>query len=118
MPLGTRALHRLVSIQAPGQVVSSSPQRNVVPAEGVEPTRPYGHQILSLARLPIPPRRPTVCRLGRMAASSVGPSVAPKTSHPQFRHARAWGDSYTKPGGIRKHPVSPISCSYAGLTAS
>jgi integrase len=25
--------------------------------EGVEPTRPYGHQILSLARLPIPPHR-------------------------------------------------------------
>ena len=25
--------------------------------EGVEPTRPFGHQILSLARLPIPPHR-------------------------------------------------------------
>lgn len=36
-------------------------QQTMVPAEGVEPTRPYGHQILSLARLPIPPRRPTVC---------------------------------------------------------
>src|SRR2546427_4855678 len=29
----------------------------MVPTEGVEPTRPRGHQILSLARLPIPPRR-------------------------------------------------------------
>ena len=29
----------------------------VVPTEGVEPTHPYGYQILSLARLPIPPRR-------------------------------------------------------------
>jgi hypothetical protein len=28
-----------------------------VPTEGVEPTHPYGYQILSLARLPIPPRR-------------------------------------------------------------
>ena len=28
-----------------------------VPAEGVEPTHPYGYKILSLARLPIPPRR-------------------------------------------------------------
>ena len=28
----------------------------MVPAEGVEPTHPYGYQILSLARLPIPPR--------------------------------------------------------------
>ena len=25
--------------------------------EGVEPTHPYGYQILSLARLPIPPHR-------------------------------------------------------------
>lgn len=29
----------------------------VVPMEGVEPTHPYGYQILSLARLPIPPHR-------------------------------------------------------------
>ena len=28
-----------------------------VPAEGLEPTRPCGHWILSPARLPIPPRR-------------------------------------------------------------
>jgi hypothetical protein len=28
-----------------------------LPTEGVEPTRPYGHWILSPARLPIPPRR-------------------------------------------------------------
>ena len=30
----------------------------MVPMEGVEPTQPYGYQILSLARLPIPPHRP------------------------------------------------------------
>ena len=35
----------------------TSPMR-LVPAEGVEPTHPFGYQILSLARLPIPPRRP------------------------------------------------------------
>ncbi len=29
----------------------------MVPMEGVEPTHPYGYQILSLARLPIPPHR-------------------------------------------------------------
>ena len=28
-----------------------------MPTEGVEPTHPYGYQILSLARLPIPPHR-------------------------------------------------------------
>jgi hypothetical protein len=29
----------------------------IVPVEGLEPPRPHGHQILSLARLPIPPHR-------------------------------------------------------------
>ena len=29
----------------------------MVPAAGVEPARPRGHEILSLARLPIPSRR-------------------------------------------------------------
>lgn len=28
-----------------------------VPAEGIEPTHPCEYQILSLARLPVPPRR-------------------------------------------------------------
>gem|GEM_PF-2113914 len=31
----------------------------MVPMEGFEPTRPFGHQILSLARLPVPPHRHT-----------------------------------------------------------
>lgn len=31
--------------------------KEVVPAEGVEPTHSREYQILSLARLPIPPRR-------------------------------------------------------------
>lgn len=30
----------------------------VVLSAGIEPARPYGQQILSLARLPIPPREP------------------------------------------------------------
>ena len=34
------------------------PGKKLVPTEGVEPTRPFGHQISSLVRLPIPPRRP------------------------------------------------------------
>ena len=32
----------------------------MVPAEGLEPTLPCENQILSLARLPIPPRRHVV----------------------------------------------------------
>jgi hypothetical protein len=38
-------------------VGTNSMKKNMVPMEGVEPTRPCGHQILSLARLPIPPHR-------------------------------------------------------------
>ena len=34
----------------------------MVPMEGVEPTHSYEYQILSLARLPIPPHRPWVRR--------------------------------------------------------
>jgi hypothetical protein len=37
----------------------SSNTHGRVPAEGLEPTRPCGHWILSPARLPIPPRRLT-----------------------------------------------------------
>jgi hypothetical protein len=36
-----------------------APQPFPLPTEGVEPTRPCGHWILSPARLPIPPRRLT-----------------------------------------------------------
>ena len=38
-------------------VVITRPGR-LVPMEGVEPTHSYEYQILSLARLPIPPHRP------------------------------------------------------------
>src|SRR6188472_872785 len=32
--------------------------RGMVPEEGIEPTRPFGHRILSPARLPVSPLRP------------------------------------------------------------
>ena len=35
----------------------SSRSMDLVPEEGVEPTRPCGHRILSPARLPVPPLR-------------------------------------------------------------
>src|ERR1035438_1445360 len=46
---------------------------SMVPTEGVEPTHPHGYQILSLARLPIPPHRPpkrsSTCSHSARAAS-------------------------------------------------
>ena len=46
--LGSRAATFAIALQ----------RQKLVPTEGVEPTHPYGYQILSLARLPIPPHRP------------------------------------------------------------
>ncbi len=37
----------------------------LVPTRGLEPPRPFGQQILSLSRLPIPPRRRTSARFHR-----------------------------------------------------
>ncbi len=42
---------------ATGLHEEQNPLTLMVPAEGVEPTHPHGYQILSLARLPIPPHR-------------------------------------------------------------
>src|SRR5206468_9627153 len=39
------------------KLLTSELRLNALPAEGLEPTRPCGHWILSPARLPIPPRR-------------------------------------------------------------
>ena len=46
-------------VQSSVQTLSKPrPLRLKLPTEGLEPTHPCGYQILSLARLPIPPRRP------------------------------------------------------------
>ncbi len=51
----------------------------MVPEEGLEPTQPCGYQILSLARLPIPPLRQvkgakqrTIMYMGRGDAATTG----------------------------------------------
>jgi hypothetical protein len=43
-----------------------------VPKVGIEPTRPFGHRILSPARLPIPPLRRAI-----MVDGHVSPGFAP-----------------------------------------
>src|SRR5439155_6346296 len=53
----------------------------LVPTEGVEPTRYRYHQILSLARLPIPPRR----RRAREYRNR------PSRSKPDYSPSRAFG---------------------------
>ena len=39
-----------------GLPAEAAKQRRLVPLAGIEPARPCGHQILSLARLPVPPQ--------------------------------------------------------------
>ena len=45
-------------------------KRSLVPTEGVEPTHSFEYQILSLARLPIPPRRHTKAGGRKVAEAS------------------------------------------------
>ena len=47
----------------------------VVPGTGVEPARPCEHQILSLARLPIPPPGHGARSYGSQRVSSIGEPV-------------------------------------------
>jgi hypothetical protein len=47
-----------------------------LPAEGLEPTRPCGHWILSPARLPIPPRR-------RLGTGAKGYEIHVQAQHPR-----------------------------------
>src|SRR5207249_988221 len=54
---GSQTLKSLGKAVQPHLQMLRSSFITMVPTEGVEPTRPRGHQILSLARLPIPPRR-------------------------------------------------------------
>ena len=55
----------------------------MVPLAGIEPARPYGHLILSQARLPVPPqgqRREVVGRWGHafaIPAAEIGGSARP-----------------------------------------
>ena len=60
----------------------------MVPAEGVEPTHPHGYQILSLARLPIPPHRP--------------PNLTSTCSHSACAECRG---TYSKQTNQRKRPI-------------
>ena len=54
----------------------------MVPTEGVEPTHPHGYQILSLARLPIPPHRPPIKSMHSSDSSlsifPLHPAIAPR----------------------------------------
>lgn len=69
--------------------------------EGVEPSRDFSHQILSLACLPIPPSRHLFCR-ERPAASTARPSVVQDAS--AFTH----GISTRSGGGYRD--TAPLLC--------
>ncbi len=50
-------------------------QRSAVPTRGLEPPHPYGQQILSLSRLPIPPRRHNLRHLQILAGLRTPDSV-------------------------------------------
>jgi hypothetical protein len=57
--------------------VSAIPADQKIAKVGLEPTRPEGHKILSLARLPIPP-------LGRSVPDLVGETMVKRTKNTPF----------------------------------
>ena len=59
--------------------------RRSLPAEGIEPTRPCGHWILSPARLPVPPRR----LIGRASAETTF-ALRPCKLPQKLIHATNW----------------------------
>ena len=90
----------------------------MVPAEGVEPTHPYGYQILSLARLPIPPRRQPLRikmtaaaitmpapRLTASSFAATAETARTATVPPSPHKARPW----QKRGGSRPDSSAPSS---------
>jgi hypothetical protein len=75
----TRAPHGYVFDPRRARLLDSS----MVPAEGLEPPRPRGHQSLKLARLPVPPGRddrrdnPSGCLRAPLAVANVQPATRP-----------------------------------------
>lgn len=56
-PLGAARCRPRSPVAGAAEIRNASLGEAVVPVEGIEPTLPCGNQILSLARLPIPPHR-------------------------------------------------------------
>ena len=84
--------------------------------EGVEPTHPYGYQILSLARLPIPPHRlPTMKLVLRWFALGSVLITLPLTCLRSNQTARA----QTKPPAKTSESLSHIdmACSLTPVLA-
>src|ERR1017187_8592144 len=72
----------------------------MVPTEGVEPTHPHGYEILSLARLPIPPHRPPIkstrLSLLRPQILPLHPAIAPR----RFQSCNPYGIINQVPGNV------------------
>ena len=58
-------------------------ERQMVRLTGIEPVRPYGHQILNLRRLPISPQSRCLVSVAELESAIHGPkpSVSPSTPH-------------------------------------
>src|SRR5689334_6286476 len=69
-----------------------SPRRKIVRKGGVEPPRPFGHRILSPARLPVPPLSRCASSHHSVAIGAVQPYVANSMDfgNPLRGAARTW----------------------------
>ncbi len=66
--------HQILTQEAPKVLCSTKPV-HLVPRAGLEPARPEGHKILSLACLPIPPPRHKCTCLFREAKPYADPAT-------------------------------------------
>src|SRR6266508_3472101 len=72
-----------------------------VPAEGLEPTRPCGHWILSPARLPIPPRRLFTLKRDFAGQKRI---LCSFLFYPDWRDAQLCDNRSDRPGSSRNQP--------------
>src|SRR5580704_6051567 len=81
----------------------------LVPEEGVEPTRPCGHRILSPARLPVPPLRACHFKITcpRPALKTPRRTVQPHFSGGGTYHELKEGLKATR--SIASHPIDRLN---------
>src|SRR5258708_2919863 len=77
----------------------------MVPMEGVEPTHSYEYQILSLARLPIPPHRPSGAGKYKSAGGGVNKLFAFNAASPRLVAAKVSSLQFP-----RKSGYAQLSC--------
>jgi hypothetical protein len=96
---------------APRDQTARTLRSQMVPGGGIEPPRPEGHQILSLARLPVPPSRPrprVQCpesRGGALGGSRIGGPMRTRPRETSRESGPIGARALTRPRRARYRPM-------------